>query len=137
VGADEILRGDQSTAEAGRHDALRLRLGTGHRHNGALPAYVPDLLSAPQEFVREHEVITKGVALCAKIKKVALGVDGNEANRRCLLASGDAPKAGATTPTPKATRAATITLSRPNRFMIPPGSRAMRARNARGELREK
>lgn len=91
VGSNERLRGDQCTGEAGRHDTLRLRLG-GHRHNRALPAYMPDLLSAPQELVGEDEVVTKSVALCAKIEKVELGVDGNEADRRCLSSSADVPK---------------------------------------------
>lgn len=91
VGANENLRRDLSTGQAGRHDTLRLRLGTGHRryNSGALATYVPDPLSAPQELVGEHEVVTKGIALCAKIQKVALGVDGNQADRSQPASSPD------------------------------------------------
>ena len=48
---------------------------------------MPDALSSPQELVGEHKVVAKGVALCANINKVALSVDGDQADRPLLVAA--------------------------------------------------
>jgi hypothetical protein len=48
---------------------------------------VPDVLTSPKELVGEHKVVAKGVALCTNINKVALSVDGNQADcpRRVIV----------------------------------------------------
>src|SRR5262245_26350973 len=86
VRGDECLRGDQSSSEPRRDDALRLRLGSGDRHDGALPADVPDALAVLQKLVGEHEVVTEAVALFANVNEVELRVDGNQTERSTLVA---------------------------------------------------